>query len=453
MGYYIWSCAVIFAAFYIFSYTNRKHRLRASVSAQKASPLFTVINGITRFIGNFRYVVFPLKTAELVADAKDFAANCDENIFGSQKDYVEGIEKFCKGIDGLQCSATGRISLNLFIRNIIKARRNVTRYIQNNNTEKILQARLQKPIVITGLGRTGSTFLYNLISCDPNTRAPHFFEISWMTDPTPPVASRDELLNDPRIKMCADNFAKIEQSYPNFFAELGKSHSSKPDGIEEELLILMQCCLLQTIVIISDKEYQKWYEKDDNKEFAYRYMRLFLQMMNEKWQPKSHWVLKAPIHSTFMNALHKEFPDARHVFTHRHPNLTVPSWARLIESYIGCYVDSGNITFSSLGKFILDSLRLQVIRMNNFKNTLDKKDYVDIEYDNLVADPIGAVKSIYDHFGLEFTDEFVRRMESWMEDNKQGKHGRAGYSLERYILAEEDVTRSFRDIYPMYYKS
>ena len=217
----------------------------------------------------------------------------------------------------------------------------------------------------------------------------------------------------------------------------------------------MQCCLLQTIVIISDKEYQKWYESDDNKEFAYRYMRLYLQMMNERWQPKSHWVLKAPIHSTYMNALHKEFPDARHIFTHRHPLLTVPSWSRLIESYIGCYIDSGNITLTYLGKFMIESLRLQVIRMNNFKKTLEqeKKEYLDIEYDNLVAKPIQTVKSIYDFFGLEFTEEFEKRMETWMEDNKQGKHGRAGYSLERYNLTEEDVTRSFHDIYPMYYKS
>ena len=114
-------------------------RLRSSVAAQKASPLFSAINAFTRFIGNFRYVVFPLKTVELVADAQNFADNVDESIFGSQKDYVEGIEKFLKGINQLECSATGRISLNLFTKNIIKTRRIVTNYIQNNNTEKILQ--------------------------------------------------------------------------------------------------------------------------------------------------------------------------------------------------------------------------------------------------------------------------------------------------------------------------
>jgi len=58
-------------------------------------------------------------------------------------------------------------------------------------------------------------------------------------------------------------------------------------------------------------------------------------MMDSKFQPESHWLLKAPMHCTYMNAMMKEYPDARIVFTHRDPLAVNPSWVKLMESYIG----------------------------------------------------------------------------------------------------------------------
>lgn len=42
--------------------------------------------------------------------------------------------------------------------------------------------------------------LYNLLSCDPKARAPRFFELSQMANPTPPVNSLEERNTDPRIQ-------------------------------------------------------------------------------------------------------------------------------------------------------------------------------------------------------------------------------------------------------------
>jgi len=53
--------------------------------------------------------------------------------------------------------------------------------------------------------------LYNLLNCDPVSRAPRFFEMSQMANPTPPVTSREARNNDPRIKAVSINTININK--------------------------------------------------------------------------------------------------------------------------------------------------------------------------------------------------------------------------------------------------
>lgn len=58
--------------------------------------------------------------------------------------------------------------------------------------------------------------LYNLLACDPKARAPRFFELSQMANPTPPVNSREERNQDPRIQAVRFNFS-VKYCKLNFF--------------------------------------------------------------------------------------------------------------------------------------------------------------------------------------------------------------------------------------------
>ncbi|CAF3378185.1 unnamed protein product, partial [Rotaria sp. Silwood2] len=53
------------------------------------------------------------------------------------------------------------------------------------------------PLIICGLPRTGSTFLYNLLACDPNCRAPLFTEM--LIDPVPPISRSNLIEHERRI--------------------------------------------------------------------------------------------------------------------------------------------------------------------------------------------------------------------------------------------------------------
>lgn len=61
------------------------------------------------------------------------------------------------------------------------------------------------------------------------------------------------------------------------------------------------------------------------------------------------------------------------------------------------------------------------------------KNVFDVQYTDLMKDPIGTVRRIYDHFDLlQWSDEYEEAMRIWLIDNPQGKQGRNSYSLAEF---------------------
>jgi hypothetical protein len=61
-------------------------------------------------------------------------------------------------------------------------------------------------------------------------------------------------------------------------------------------------------------------------------------------------------------------------------------------------------------------------------------DVYDLSYRELAADPVKAVRGIYDHFGIEFRPESEAGIRRWLSENPADKHGRHTYKLEDYGL-------------------
>ena len=73
-----------------------------------------------------------------------------------------------------------------------------------------------------------------------------------------------------------------------------------------------------------------------------------------------------------------------------------------------------------------------------------------MRYTDLLADPIGTLGRIYDHFGWPFSDEARSEMRSYLKRHPQGSRGRYVYSFEDTGLDPETERRSFtayRELY------
>lgn len=66
-------------------------------------------------------------------------------------------------------------------------------------------------------------------------------------------------------------------------------------------------------------------------------------------------------------------------------------------------------------------------------------------FDNLVADPVSMVKSIYDHFGLEFTDRYAKVLDDFVKPDqaRQKKEVKHNYSMEQFNLTDDDVNEAY----------
>ena len=81
----------------------------------------------------------------------------------------------------------------------------------------------------------------------------------------------------------------------------------------------------------------------------------------------------------------------------------------------------------------------QLGRQRRPRATAAEGQILDIQYADLVADPIATVQAIYDHHGYDFTEAFEVAMRQWLDDNRQHKHGAHRYTLEEYGLNEDAV--------------
>jgi hypothetical protein len=66
-----------------------------------------------------------------------------------------------------------------------------------------------------------------------------------------------------------------------------------------------------------------------------------------------------------------------------------------------------------------------------------------VYYDRLVADPIGTVRGIYDHYDLAWSEEFAERLNNYVQQNPRGKHGAHQYAPEDFGQTGEAISERF----------
>ena len=73
-------------------------------------------------------------------------------------------------------------------------------------------------------------------------------------------------------------------------------------------------------------------------------------------------------------------------------------------------------------------------------------------YDDLISDPIGTIKQLYDSLGYNFSKEFETRLEEYIRMNKEERKKMQGakkklhsYSAEEYGLTNEELEEAFKE--------
>jgi hypothetical protein len=302
------------------------------------------------------------------------------------------------------------------------------------------------PLIICGLPRTGSTLLYNLLACDPNCRAPLLTDMSF--ECIPPI-SRSDVDERERRMLIAKQYSKMNEQLVDRPNKFQHSHPNYP--IEEDAFILGHAgvqLVLTTMSPLYQSEPETWLYDKTNKDFVYAYHETFLRVMNSVDKPSSHWLLKTPLHTLYLDALLRQYPHAALIMTHRSLDEIVPSFCRMLctrdfyfnESKTGQQISIARV-LQSIDKGMECILEFRVGQSDKYDQV--RKNIFDVVYDDLMKEPVAIVRQIYDHFGLRWSQQFETAMYAWLRDNPQGKQGRNTYSLSDFGLTDEDITTRY----------
>ncbi len=299
---------------------------------------------------------------------------------------------------------------------------------------EIVGVPIERPIFIVGFPRSGTTILFNLLAQDPANRAP----LGWETQFPNPPPETTTYMTDPRIEKARKYFGRMDAMAPS----LASIHEVGAELPQECMPILAHSMLSpQASIAFNVPSYQRWVDDQDAAP-AYAYHRHFLEHLQSRHM-KKRWVLKSPVHLATLDALLDEYPDARLIFTHRDPAKTIPSLASLVYTVRGIVTDAvdpkkvGPEQFDWWAKSLDHAMQVR-------DRHADKSDqFMDIQFEEVIADPVAALARVYDRFGIPWSDEVENRMRTFLAENPRGKHGSHHYELEDFGIELAQIRERF----------
>ena len=300
-------------------------------------------------------------------------------------------------------------------------------------TPAIAQQTIQRPIIVIGLPRTGSTLLHTLLCQQDNARYIHLYEGFSMGEPPTP----NSLKTDPRIRRL-DRWFYLAQSM--FTPKLKVIHPLAATAPEECIVLLLQTFECPVVYHLGNHipTYNAWLEQRDLTPI-YRHLKFLLQLLQFKFD-NPHWVLKSPGHLRGLDSLLNVFPDACIVHLHRDPLEMLPSWCSF--SYFSRALTAKNVDPHAIGR---EWLHHWAHRMETVETVRRRRsaEIIDVAYRELIADPIAVTQRICQQAGRPITPAAQTRMQQFIAERPQHKFGKHRYSLAQFGLDRSQIESAF----------
>jgi hypothetical protein len=349
--------------------------------------------------------------------------------FGS-KDYLEGMEVLMASYDDEANLNTGMCSFVSKLVSDALCARLITEEGFRQNPD-CLNNPIERPIVIAGLPRIGSTALQRLLAADVSNQAPEL----WLAGHPMPRPPRDQWAEHPVFKANQDNFSALSEHSP----ELKGMHEMSPDLPDECVHIMSQDFAALTFSnLVTAPTYDRWLLEADLT-YAYQRHRKVLCLIGAN-EPNKRWVLKDPAGLGYLKFLLRVYPDACIVFLHRDPVNAMASFISLMRT---------SVIATGTG-YSPDHLMKRELEWNPavLKRALcDRQDqhdnFLDVAFSDFIKDPIEFVANIYAHFDIAMSAESRAAMQQHAEQNKKGKHGGHRYSASDFGLTDDGIRKAF----------
>jgi hypothetical protein len=309
-----------------------------------------------------------------------------------------------------------------FLSNLLRLRE------EERRAPEILEERIERPIFIAGLPRSGTTFLHSLLAEDGTNLVPRIWQL---IHPYPLGTGPDQ-----RPRRVGRQLRLFGMLAPEF-RRMHPIDAFSPQECSEITAHAFASLRFDTTYHVPS--YRRWLDETGHLD-AYRFHKRFLQHLQHQTGVAGRWVLKCPDHIFALDALRAVYPDAGIVFVHRDPLAVLPSVTRLTEVLrrpFTHHIDKLAIGRQDSDRWLAATeLMTAAADEDRFEEPI-----LHIHHLNLVSDPLETVATLYRHFGRSLDATAASRISRLVEAKPNGGYGTRRSRLEEYGLdpvAERD---------------
>jgi hypothetical protein len=345
--------------------------------------------------------------------------------------FREGLDRLAGELDEPgRLTTIGRIAARQRLVRLLSDRLHLIAH--RSQSPAVTDQRIDRPIFVLGLPRTGTTVLYGLLAANPVMRTPTSWEVG---RPFPPPTA-DRRHDDPRIRQVEREFDQFRRMAP----DLDRIHPLGATLPQECLAIhALACRSYEFVTTFPVPRYWDWLRDQDLRE-AYELERQFLQHLQSGYGG-DHWILKTPSHLMWLDTLLAVFPDALLVHTHRDPTTVLASVSSLMFHFRSAFSD--RVDPHEVGAEQLDAWSWALERTMQVRDTLPADRVIDVHFRDTVERPVETVTAVYEHFGIEVTDAIAQGVRDYLAQNPRDKHGHHDYDLADFGLTHDQVSERF----------
>jgi hypothetical protein len=286
---------------------------------------------------------------------------------------------------------------------------------------------IDRPVIVVGMPRSGTTHLLNLLGADTRLRSTPLWEINEpVRNPREPDAVGGV---DPRYARCAAAWEASQAANPLVAA----MHPMEPDHFHEDLELMCPDFASYNFEWIARSPKWRDYYLSTDQTPHYEYMKTGLKLL--QWQdvqagkPRKRWVTKCPQHLEQLPVLRKVFPDATVAITYRDPVEVIQSAITMIA--YGERMFYPDIDAKGLLDYWTDRVEKLLRACVRDRQIWPEAQSVDVPFAEFMKDDMAIVRQVRAKAGLPETDQANREVAQFIADHPRGKNGQVVYNLER----------------------
>ena len=346
-----------------------------------------------------------------------------------EEDYLEPLEILIHSLNkNNKFNQFGKIAFNHQLKNRLKVRRDLEQLHLNNSFSEP-----SDPVFVIGLPRSGTTFLFNLLSLDVAHRSPLYWEIM---SPLPITKNeKEEYKRERKI----NRELKLAKTLIPKLRAMHTIRANTPEECEQIATMNVRSFVYMCMADVPEYiDYLKYCSFDS----VFMWHKRFFQALEVNGKPE-RWLLKDPSHIGHLPEILKTYPNAKFIHIHRDPTDSVGSFCSLTKNVRSAF--SRKVNTNDIGKTVIDFWNHNLNKGMEDRRHLSSNQIVDINYHDFIQSPLNQIKNVYLQLGFDMTIETENNIESYLSQNQGNTKSDHQYSLDEFGLDKKIIKDQFRD--------